>query len=68
MLAIFRGSLEMVKLLINIGKANPNTPENKGYTPFMAACSTGNCYLLAFSLNTFSINYQIFIKTPLNKC
>ena len=38
MIATISGNLNVVKMLIEDYGADPNTKENKGYTPFMAAC------------------------------
>ena len=39
MLAVYTGNLKLVKTLIESYNANPNTRENQGFTPFIAACS-----------------------------
>jgi ankyrin repeat protein len=39
MLSVYSGNFELVKTLVEKYNANPNTRENLGFTPFIAACA-----------------------------
>ena len=56
MIATYAGNLNIVKDLISNG-ADPNSRENKGFTPFIAACAN-------YALCTEIINFYRKLKNP----